>query len=94
MRKMPLERDINIAINSRSWRRFTTKDGPFMAMLISCSGGTYLIDVRSAADERNVRFAAAQGDSVVEIPKDIPLHHILYLITNTVSFSNGHWSVV
>ena len=41
MRQFPLERDINIAVNGCSGFATSTKKGPFMAMLISCSRGTY-----------------------------------------------------
>ena len=43
MRQVPLERDINIAVNGCSWFATSTQKGPFTAMLISHSRGTYLI---------------------------------------------------
>ena len=43
MRHEPLERDINIAVNGCSWFATSTQKGPFTAMLISHSRGTYLI---------------------------------------------------
>ena len=43
MRQVPLERDINIAVNGCSGFTTSTQKGPFMAMLISLSRGTYLI---------------------------------------------------
>ena len=43
MRHVPLVRDINIAINGCSGFATSTQKGPFTAMLISCSRGTYLI---------------------------------------------------
>ena len=43
MRQVPLERDINIAVNGCSGFATSTQKGPFMAMLISCSRGTYPI---------------------------------------------------
>ena len=43
MRQVPLERDINIAVNGCSGFATSTQKGPFMAMLISCSRGTCLI---------------------------------------------------
>ena len=43
MRQVPLECDINIAVNGRSGFATSTQKGPFMAMLISRSRGTYLI---------------------------------------------------
>ena len=43
MRQVPLERDINIAVNGCSGFATSTQKGPFMAMLISRSRGTYLI---------------------------------------------------
>ena len=43
MRQLPLERDINIAVNGCSWFATSTQIGPFMAMLISRSRGTHLI---------------------------------------------------
>ena len=42
-RQVPLERDINIAVNGCSEFATSTQKGPFMAMLISHSRGTYLI---------------------------------------------------
>ena len=45
MRKVPLESDINIAVNGRSVFATSTQIGPFTAMLISRSRGTYLITV-------------------------------------------------
>ena len=44
MRQVPLERDINIAVKGCSGFATSTQKGPFMAMLISHSRGTYLID--------------------------------------------------
>ena len=44
-----IERDINIAVNGCSGFATSTQKGPFMAMLISGSRGTYLIDVHSTA---------------------------------------------
>ena len=46
MRQVPLERDINIAINGCSGFATSTQKGPFTAMLISHSRGTYLIGCR------------------------------------------------
>ena len=43
MRQGPLECDINIAVNGCSGYASSTRKGPFMAMLISCSKGTCLI---------------------------------------------------
>ena len=43
MRQGPLERDIYIVINGCSGFATSIQKGPFMAMLISRSGGTYLI---------------------------------------------------
>ena len=43
MRQVPLERDINIAVNGYSGFATSTHKGPFTAMLISCFRGTYLI---------------------------------------------------
>ena len=43
MRQVPQERDTNIAVNGCSGFATSTQKGPFMAMLISHSGGTYLI---------------------------------------------------
>ena len=40
---VPLERDINIAVNGCSGFATSTQKGPFTAMLISRSRGTYLI---------------------------------------------------
>ena len=47
MRQVPLERDINIAISGCFEFATSTQKGPFMAMLISCSRDTYLIDAIS-----------------------------------------------
>ena len=44
MRHVPLERDINIAVNGCSGFATSTQKGPFTAMLISLSGGGYLIE--------------------------------------------------
>ena len=44
MRQVPLERDINIAVNGCSGFETSTRKEPFMAMLTSCSRGTYLIE--------------------------------------------------
>ena len=44
MRQVPLERDINIAVNGCSWFVTSTQKGPFKAMFTSPSRGTYLID--------------------------------------------------
>ena len=43
MRQVPLECDINIAVNRCSGFATSTQKGPYMAMLISHSRGTYLI---------------------------------------------------
>ena len=43
MRQVPLERDINIAVNGCSGIATSTQKGPFTAMLISRSRGTCLI---------------------------------------------------
>ena len=43
VRHMPLECDINIAVNGCSGFATSTQKGPFMAMLLSRSRGTYLI---------------------------------------------------
>ena len=43
MRQVPLERDINIAVKGCSGFATSTQKGPFKAMLISRSSGTYLI---------------------------------------------------
>ena len=43
MRHVPLERDINIGVNGYSGFATSTQKGPFTAMLISPSRGTYLI---------------------------------------------------
>ena len=45
MRQVPLEHDINIVVNGCSGFATSTKNGPFMAMLISRSRGTYLIGI-------------------------------------------------
>ena len=42
MRRMPLEHDIDIAENGCSGFATSTQKGPFTAMLISHSRGTYL----------------------------------------------------
>ena len=46
MRQVPLECDINIAVNGCSRFATSTQKGPFMAMLISHSRGPYIKDVR------------------------------------------------
>ena len=43
MGQVPLERDVNIAVNGCSGFATSTQKGPFTAMLISLSRGTYLI---------------------------------------------------
>ena len=44
MRQVPLECDINIAVTGCSGFATSTQKGPFTAMLIYRSKGTYLID--------------------------------------------------
>ena len=51
MRQVPLERDINIAVNGCSGLATSTQKGPFMAMLISRSRGTYLIAVAAGCKQ-------------------------------------------
>ena len=46
MRQVPLKSDINIAVKECSGFATSTKIGPFMAMLILRSRGTYLIVVK------------------------------------------------
>ena len=53
MRQVPLERDINIAVNGYSGFATSTQKGPFMAMLISHSRGTYLIAPKEIAVQRS-----------------------------------------
>ena len=48
MRHVPLERDINIAVNGCSGFANSTQKEPFMAMLTSRSRGTHLIKFRSS----------------------------------------------
>ena len=43
MRQVPLERDINIAVNGPLWMEVANPEHPFTAMLISLSRGTCLI---------------------------------------------------
>ena len=43
MRQVPLECDIDIAVNGCSWFATSTQKGPFTAMMISRSRGAYLI---------------------------------------------------
>ena len=43
MRQVPLERDINIAINGHFWVEVVNPEHPFTAMLISRFRGTYYI---------------------------------------------------
>ena len=43
MRQVPLDRDINITVNGCSGFATSTQKGPFMAMLVSHSIGTYFI---------------------------------------------------
>ena len=43
IRQVPLERDINIALNGPFWVEVANPEHPFMAMLISRSRGTYNI---------------------------------------------------
>ena len=45
---MPLERDINIALNGPFWVEVANPEHPFTAMLISCATGTCLIRSRVA----------------------------------------------
>ena len=44
MRQVPLEHDINIAVNGPFWVEVANQEHPFTAMLISRSRGTCLID--------------------------------------------------
>ena len=69
MRQVPLERDINIAVNGCSGFATSTQKGPFMAMLLSRSRGTYLIDqlcLLEQNQERSSRGRARQGAIVCE----------------------------
>ena len=50
MRQVPLERDINIAINGPFWVEVANPEHPFTAMLISRSRGTCLIDKFGLSD--------------------------------------------
>ena len=43
MGQVPLERDINIAVNGLFWVEVANPEHPFTAMLISCSRSTCLI---------------------------------------------------
>ena len=43
MRKVPAERDINIAINGLFWVAVVNPEHPFTAILISCFRGSCLI---------------------------------------------------
>ena len=43
MRYVPLESDINIAVNGPFWVEVANPEHPIMAMLISCFEGNYLI---------------------------------------------------
>ena len=45
MRQVPLECDINIAVNGPFWVEVMNPEHLFMAMLISCSIGTSLIEI-------------------------------------------------
>ena len=50
MRQVPLKRDINIAANGCSGFATSTQKGPFIAMLISLSRGTYFISGHELTD--------------------------------------------
>ena len=49
---MPLERDINIAVNGPFWVEVVNPEHPFTTMLISRSRGTCLIILPQRADDR------------------------------------------
>ena len=56
MRQVPLERDINIAINGPFWVEVANPEHPFTAMLISYSRGTCLIVLHRGNSVRADRF--------------------------------------
>ena len=84
MRQVPLERDINIAVNGCSGFATSTQKGPFMAMLISRSRGTYLIGV-------NRRFCKFFCVTLYEfIKKELMIHDSS--IKELTEHINRRWS--
>ena len=71
MRQGPLERDINIAVNGCSgFFATSTQKGPFMAMLISRSRGTYIIfTCGEACKSRDDKKSVGGGGGVVVCPE-------------------------
>ena len=61
MRHVPLECDINIAVNGCSGFATSTQKGPFTVMLISHSGGTYLIRIPPFAWQRSLLSAPSNS---------------------------------
>ena len=62
IRQVPLERDINIAVNGCFGFATSTQKGPFTAMLISGSRGTYLIAFLCAVDLVTFTLVKANND--------------------------------
>ena len=64
MRQVPLERDINIAVNGCSGFSTSTQKGPFMAMLISRSRGTCLVEVHQQWEQEQDCYGEGGRDDV------------------------------
>ena len=58
---MPLERDINIAVNGPFWVEVANQEHPFTAMLISRSRGTCLIKEEASSMEIEISLLLEVG---------------------------------
>ena len=87
MRHVPLERDINIAVNGCSGFATSTQKGPFMAMLVSRSRGTYLIKTgKSAPLLFCLNFCYCAGQYHCNLFNYIPrLPHFMRLVLSSVN---------
>ena len=104
MRQVPLECDINNAINGFSSFATSTKKGPFRAMLISRCRGTCLIILPQRADDRGkgkLKFQEMDEDRGVVsdwawASKLDHLHSVKYeylSFTNFSQFSHFHTEI-
>ena len=64
---MPLERDINIAVNGPFWVEVANPEHPFTAMLISRSRGTCLIENRPDSSEVSFHGSSRPPSYVPEL---------------------------
>ena len=81
MRQVPLEGDINIAVNGYSGFATSTQKGPFMAMLISHSRGTYLIanfigiNCKRTEDDEVAPLATTNSDLFAHLSSEVATQH-------------------